>query len=509
MNFFKRALLSIKRKPGKSLLLFLIIFILCNVIAGAVAIQLGTENVERNIKESLGAVYSISMDHEQIAKDSEEAAKNGEEFDYESIEPVTKDIIQAIGQSAYVKQYDYSVKTQMGSDTITPFMPVGSEEFYGPDYAEQMKDWIFSVNGTNYAPVLTISEGKEKLVSGRVFTEEEISAGAKVILINKKLADQNGIQVGDDLLFNSKIYDYENIDSQGQAPVTGQVDLALQVIGIYENIEEPTNGEAAPAGSMENMMKMDRDISRGNTIYTTNEAVSAFNLEYFDKSNLSSELTDEQRERMVQSQYQPLFVLNSLDDAENFISDSNAILPKYNIVVSNDASFQNIAGPLQQTSKLAGYVLYVAIGAALLIITLVVLLFLRDRKHELGIYMSLGEKKGLVLTQILAEVLLVAIIAVTLSVFSGNLLATTLSDTMVKDRLIEQDDDGMVYYGDDWVFGQFAHNVSQEDIVDNYSIKLTPSYIGLIYLIGIGSVLVATIVPMLYIVRLNPKKVLM
>lgn len=122
--------------------------------------------------------------------------------------------------------------------------------------------------------------------------------------------------------------------------------------------------------------------------------------------------------------------------------------------------------------------------------------------------MSLGEKRKLVLTQILAEVLIVAIIAVTLSIFSGNLLAASLSDTMVKDRLIAQSQD-LRHFTEDWVFGQFTRNVTQEEIAENYSIRLTPSFIALIYLIGIGSVLVATILPMMYIVRLNPKKVLM
>lgn len=356
--------------------------------------------------------------------------------------------------------------------------------------------------------MLTIADGKENLVEGRVFTEEEIARGDKVVLINKKIADQNGIQVGDDLVFTTKNLDFENISSDGKPPVIGQVDLSLTVIGIYENVKSSDKEEDSPSSNVDTIMNNDQEMKRANTLYTTNGAVTAHNIAVFEESNPDLEVAPEDLEQNAQAQYQPLFVLNSVDDAENFISDSNAILPDYQIIVSNDSSYQSIAGPLQQTSKLAGYVLYVAIGAALLIITLVVLLFLRDRKHELGIYMSLGEKRKLVLTQILAEVLIVAIIAVTLSIFSGNLLAASLSDTMVKDRLIAQSQD-LRHFTEDWVFGQFTRNVTQEEIAENYSIRLTPPFIALIYLIGIGSVLVATILPMMYIVRLNPKKVLM
>ena len=64
-------------------------------------------------------------------------------------------------------------------------------------------------------------------------------------------------------------------------------------------------------------------------------------------------------------------------------------------------------------SKLSKYVLIVAIIATVLITGLVVLLFLRDRKHELGIYLSLGERRGRVVGQILIEVMVVAFIGIT------------------------------------------------------------------------------------------------
>lgn len=50
MNFLKRALLSIQRRKGKSIILFLVIFILGNLMAGAIAIQQATRGVETNIK---------------------------------------------------------------------------------------------------------------------------------------------------------------------------------------------------------------------------------------------------------------------------------------------------------------------------------------------------------------------------------------------------------------------------------------------------------------------------
>ena len=48
MNYFKRGMASITRRKGKSLILFAVIFILGNVMAGAIAIDQGTK---RRIRE--------------------------------------------------------------------------------------------------------------------------------------------------------------------------------------------------------------------------------------------------------------------------------------------------------------------------------------------------------------------------------------------------------------------------------------------------------------------------
>lgn len=59
MNFWQRALKSVTRRKGKSFILFLVIFILGNVIAGAVAVQQSTMNVGTgNEKENGQRCYS-------------------------------------------------------------------------------------------------------------------------------------------------------------------------------------------------------------------------------------------------------------------------------------------------------------------------------------------------------------------------------------------------------------------------------------------------------------------
>src|SRR5699024_8038560 len=167
--------------------------------------------------------------------------------------------------------------------------------------------------------------------------------------------------------------------------------------------------------------------------------------------------------------------------------------------------YDSIAGPIESMSKLAKYVLIVAVVATVLITGLVVLLFLRDRKRELGIYLSLGERKSRVVGQILIEVMVVAFIGITISLFSGNVLADQVSGTLMKA------DDNNFGYHDEYMYygGGIQTDLTEDDVMDSYEVSLTSSYVIAFYAIGLLTILISTIIPLIYIVRLNPKKILM
>ena len=64
MNFLKRSFTSIFRKPGKSVLLLLLVFLLCNVIAGAISVKNALNMTKRSLLEKMGAEVRIEIDYE-------------------------------------------------------------------------------------------------------------------------------------------------------------------------------------------------------------------------------------------------------------------------------------------------------------------------------------------------------------------------------------------------------------------------------------------------------------
>lgn len=487
MNFIKRGFLGITRRIGKSLILLAVIFILGNIISGAISIQQATGNVEKKIKERLGAAATIDIDFEAMD------ALSDAELENVDLQDVGVELIKQIGELPYVKYYDYSMSTYLGSESIESYQGdmEGEVIHHGPSMD-------FHLKGINYAPVIDFEEQKGELVDGRTFTQEEVDNGTSVAIISKKLAEKNNLHVGDTFTLENAVYIFD--DETGTEDLFTSRDVVLEIIGLFESRSmKEDRGENSDDDFFDWM-----DIDYQNTVYVPNEIViseSEYHWEEYMKADEEfAQLMEEEGESF--EYYTPLFVLNSPEDRDAFVEEVTPLLPELYTVINASDHYDTISGPIDSMAKLSKYVLIAAIVATVLIIGLVVLLFLRDRKHELGIYLSLGERRGRVIGQILIEVMVIAFIGITLSLFSGNFLAAQVSDSMMKSDKQNQHDE-FIYYS------ELQSDLTTDDVIASYEVDFGLNYILGFYAIGLLTILISTVIPLIYIVRLNPKKILM
>lgn len=213
----------------------------------------------------------------------------------------------------------------------------------------------------------------------------------------------------------------------------------------------------------------------------------------------------------------PIFVLKEAGDLEVFKTESMAELPEYYTIADNSKEFSTVTAPMSNMGWIAGIILYVAIGATVLILSLLITLFLRDRKHEMGIYLSLGERKRKIAGQILTEVMMIAVIAISLSLFTGNILAKNISSSMLENQIIAEHTNGpddIMPQDLKYSYSSFSSNysgstLSGTDLIDAYKVTLDVKTILLFFACGIGTVALSTLIPIAYTLRLNPKKILM
>lgn len=466
MNFFKRAYLSLTRRLGKSFILLLIVFILSNIMAGSIAISQAATNVESTMKSQLGADATIELDYEKI--------QDWGEAEWAAIQYLTPEMVEEVGSFEQVKYYDYNTETWLMAKEL---------KIYDPNMVEPTDYNYFGLKGVQLPEILDIEKGDATLVEGRVFTQSDVDLGSQLAIISDKMAELNNVHIGDLIVFTNIYY-----NSLGQQV---EHELMLEVVGIFTpKIEQQANQKLG--GWI--------DYSAFNRVYTPNKVTQAEN--EWQTQQYLNEYPD-QNINIGQIYITPTFVLNQPEDVESFKAAALSFVPDYYKVRADSDAYDAVAGPITFIGSLSNTILYVAIGATILILGLVVILFLRDRKHELGIYLALGEAKWKVVSQIMIEVMSVAFIAITLSLITGSSIADATSQSMINMGVgITEGTDVMPYY-----YGN--ETITQEDVLNAYTIQFDMRYVIYLYGVGLGTVLISTLAPMVYILRLKPKKIMM
>lgn len=467
MNFINRSLLSIKRRKNRSLILFIAVFLICNVMAGAISVKNALLNTEKSFTDLIPVEVKIVDDYSLFLEDGGNS--------------LTEEIVKKIGSSSYVKNYYYYYKYWLGSNKLEN----GSDEVIvrTGDSADDYHPFnSFDILGAYKKTVKEQDDNSIKIVSGNGFTDDDIKNGNNVILISEEVASKNKLTVGDKIKLGSQVDIYS-----ANATV---VEDEYTIIGIFEtskSYERDTEG---------NLVEIESQYT--DTIYMPNEAVK----------NIHDKVVTE-REKQNVDDYDPFSIetkyqLNSIDDIEEFKSENLNALPKGYVFEDNSESISSVTGPMNNMKDLSNIIVYASIIASIIIIGLISILFCKERKKEMGIYLALGERKKNIAMQLLFETMLVAIIAITISVFTGNMIAKNVSNKMLQNQITEQNTklSESNYYNYDSL-------IDDEKIISNYNVSLNGSTILMIYGIAILSISLSTILPICYTLKLNPRKILM
>ena len=229
MNYFKRGMASITRRKGKSLILFAVIFILGNVMAGAIAIDQGTKSVESTIKKKLGSVATVTMDYEKLDKDAAD-----DDSVYEKMTNPSEKTLNEIGKLDEVSYYDYSYTGFI--NTVNFKMAQSENENFMMGDGETS---FFNLKGVNFNEIL---DAKNKIIAindGRVFAKEEIEKAKNVVLISEQVAKENNVRVGDKIVLDYNSFSGMMMRSDGEEVEAKPVkkDYQVEVIGVFSVLQ--------------------------------------------------------------------------------------------------------------------------------------------------------------------------------------------------------------------------------------------------------------------------------
>lgn len=371
MNSWRRALLYIGRRKKKSLLLFLVMWASLLSVMVAVGIRETSQAVTAGLKEKLSGYFTVTPN---LEVDGTARYLNDD---------LCKEIVQGENLLTYNGNDVFymslpDVKLMPGRFTVA-----GEEE---DAHAACFLATTRSVYQEQfYLDNLNLVEGEH--------LEEDDEGQA---LISTVLARDNGLEIGD--TFQSVVT--ENYRGTNEAAL-GNV-YTYQVKGIFQvKDESEPDSERAEFDFPENYIFID--------IQTDRKIVSDLRGGEFDwyRNGVNFYIRDS-------AQFEK--TLEEVADEFHFDTDGYEI-------EQNNGKYQSSAEPLERVSFLTGIFIVVMIVLGIVILYLILFLWMRDRKHEMGIYLAAGIGKKGIFGQLILESFLLYMAAA----IAAGLCAATLS----------------------------------------------------------------------------------
>lgn len=295
-------------------------------------------------------------------------------------------------------------------------------------------------------------KGVRVIVSGRKYQNDG------ECVVSKRFAELNGITAGDTITF-------ESMDGNG-----GQ---KLIITGVYEDLslEADNNRYGTALGS------------RANEIFTTLK--TALSLDSFTQ-------------------------IGTLD-ARFFLKEPSGLmafqkeltekgLPFGVKATTDEAGYLKIIAPVEGLRKIASMFLYGVLALGSLVLALISIMAIRERKYEVGVLRAMGLKKGKLALGMLSEVIIITAVCLALGLGIAAQASEPIAGALLENQaeIARQTD------------SDFESGASQQDgrQLEPVRVSLDAKSVGLIVLISAALALASSLFGVLFIMRYEPRRIL-
>lgn len=475
----KNAYLSIKKNMGKTVLLFVIMIVVANLIIAGLSIQSASKKSMEQIRSSLGNDVTLTTNMKNMMGQREKGQAISE-----VASSVTIAMADQLKDLKYVKNYNYTISTSVDGDDISAVeltssdssqqsQGMGRPDGQGDQQMASQGDFAISAN-TTMEYLDEFGEETSTLVEGRLLSTSDANTNNCVIETN--LAIDNDLNVGDTFTVYTTVND-ETVSQE------------LTIVGIYEVTNSNTMGGPGQSNPFNTIYT---DLSMGQTLSGSDTDISSATYYLDDPENIEA--------------FQTLATEKSDIDFETYTLDAN------------DHLYQQNVSSLENTQSFATMFLIVVIGAGSAILCLILILTIRSRYYEIGVFLSLGQSKLKIILQQLFEMLLIAAVAFVISLGTGklvsnvvgNMLESGTSNNRVQMEMpqVSGEPDASESSEDSGRGGRMfdqAFNAPENSELD---VSLTSTTVIQLAGITVAICLVSIAIPSAYVLRLSPREIL-
>lgn len=451
MNFISRAWLYIIRKKGKSILLFIILLVMATFVLTALALGNASNAAQMELRKSLGGSFLIGFDYTENNPYLKVENVDGGTLVYstQQISPELVEQVRSIDGVNYCSATTESLAVLPSLDLFAGNIPI-EEEFRNSS----------KILGTWKSEELSrFTSGQLALTEGRHIMPGDKNKG----LISKDLADKNGLKIGDVIQTDKGV--------------------EIEIVGLFVPKEiEGINDQVTTYDKIQNLIISDLATRIANENSPATQGFNELTVSVDDPQNMENIITKVKEIKGV--------------DWKGFA-----------IMVDNEG-YENAAFSLQQLSELVSTILIVVLIVSVVILSLILTLWSRTRVHETGILLSLGIRKLSILGQYIAEVLIIAVLAFSLSYFSSNAIAGQMGTILQPEQSaanVQVEEDGISAGSR----GEAGTDMGTQEIeMPQLQVTVQIQDMGVLFLIGLGIVTVSAGISSISVMRLKPREIL-
>lgn len=544
MYIIKNAFKCIGRSKGRNILIGVIVLVIAVSACLGLSIRQAAESAKSDTLEGLSVTATISFDRQSMMsqmmgnQQTGDAAEQGTPPSFDRNEfssmmgessSLTLEEYKKYAEAETVADFYYSVSASFnGTDD---FLPVSNDTSTGDtDTSDNTSDNAvsdnmggfgggknqmmsqlkgaqsdFSVVGYSGESAMTaFIDGTASIVDGTVFEE---GTSETQCIISQELATYNSISVGD-------VITLENPNNEDET-------YEFTVVGIYLDTSANENSFSIMGST---------STDPANSIYTSYNALqTVLALSEENSVTKTDENTGMEFSSGINSSLSATYVFADVDGYNQFTEDVRTLGldDSYTVSSSDLTAYENSLVPLETLSKMAGYFLIVVLIIGAVILVVLNIFNIRERKYEIGVLTAMGMKKGKVALQFLTEIFVVTLAAVIIGAVIGGVTAVPVTNALLENQVASQtnqykqveqnfgrDDSIGMGKGDmpqmdnqtkpDNIFGDTAvgNYISEIDSAMNITVVLQ--------MLGIAVILtlVAGAVSMLFVMRYDPLRIL-
>lgn len=507
MYILKNALLNIIRTKGRTILISIIIVTISLAACIGLSIRQAAETAKEESLNQLNITAQISIDRNSLMQNS-----GGDKSSFSNIlnsaNALDIDDMLKYSTAESVSSFYYSKTISLnGTENFNPVSTSNTTSSSSNDLTSSKNSstksngfkkgsWgvqgDFTLIGYNTVNGMTnFNNGISTITEGNLFEDSTENFDC---IISNELATFNNLSVGENIIVSN--------------PNNEEELYTLTIVGIYNNLQSSVSNSS-------NMTGFSTSSDPANQIYLSYNAIDKLTLQSSENAQITIDSTSgEESTTAIPSQISDTYVFDSLEAYNNFETEARdlGLEDIYTISSSDVNSYEQSLVPLNNLSKMAGYFLVVVISIGALILVVLNIFNIRERKYEVGVLTAIGMKKWKVASQFICEILIISLLSVSIGGGIGAVFSVPVTNSLLESQVLSEENSSSEK---DIETGRnkFSNNKTSFNFTNINYISEVSSAVNitvLFQLLGVFILLtiIASTVSVIFIMRYEPLKIL-